>query len=46
VSPWTGPPHGPRRSAVDPRWIARPTTAATAIGRGLRVLPQAVGRRV
>ena len=26
----------PGRSAVDPRWIARPAAAATAIGRGLR----------
>ncbi|WP_222851685.1 aminoglycoside 3'-phosphotransferase [Phytoactinopolyspora mesophila] len=28
----------PGRSAVDPRWVADPKTAATAIGQGLRLL--------
>ncbi|WP_242613858.1 aminoglycoside 3'-phosphotransferase [Actinomadura roseirufa] len=28
----------PARSAVDPRWVAEPVTAAAAIGRGLRLL--------
>jgi kanamycin kinase len=32
----------PGRSAVDPRWIAEPTTAAVAIGRGLRLLHDAM----
>jgi kanamycin kinase len=32
----------PGRSAVDPRWIAEPATAATAIGRGLRLLHDAL----
>ncbi len=32
----------PGRSAVDPRWIADPAVAATAIGRGLRLLHDAL----
>jgi kanamycin kinase len=32
----------PGRSAVDPRWTAEPATAATAIGRGLRLLHDAL----
>lgn len=32
----------PGRSAVDPRWIADPATAAAAIGRGLRLLHDAL----
>lgn len=32
----------PGRSAVDPRWVAEPATAATAIGRGLRLLHDAL----
>jgi kanamycin kinase len=32
----------PGRSAVDPRWIAEPAAAATAIGRGLRLLHDAL----
>jgi kanamycin kinase len=32
----------PGRSAVDPRWIAEPAAGATAIGRGLRVLHDAL----
>jgi kanamycin kinase len=32
----------PGRSAVDPRWVADPATAATAIGRGLRLLHDAL----
>ncbi|MFF0306533.1 aminoglycoside 3'-phosphotransferase [Streptosporangium sp. NPDC004379] len=32
----------PGRSAVDPRWTADPATAAAAIGRGLRVLHDAL----
>jgi kanamycin kinase len=32
----------PGRSAVDPRWLAQPATAAAAIGRGLRVLHDAL----
>jgi kanamycin kinase len=32
----------PGHSAVDPQWIARPTTAATAIGRGLRAFHEAL----
>jgi kanamycin kinase len=32
----------PGRSAVDPRWLARPQTAAAAIGRGLRMLHDAL----
>jgi kanamycin kinase len=32
----------PGRSAVDPHWIAEPATAATAIGRGLRLLHDAL----
>ncbi|WP_166352984.1 aminoglycoside 3'-phosphotransferase [Phytoactinopolyspora limicola] len=32
----------PGRSAVDPVWVADPTTAATAIGRGLRILHDAL----
>jgi kanamycin kinase len=32
----------PGRSAVDPRWIARPADAAAAIGHGLRVLHDAL----
>ncbi|HLU54172.1 MAG TPA: aminoglycoside 3'-phosphotransferase [Pseudonocardia sp.] len=32
----------PGRSAVDPRWVAEPATAAAAIGRGLRLLHDAL----
>lgn len=32
----------PGRSAVDPAWLARPVEAATAIGRGLRALHDAL----
>jgi kanamycin kinase len=32
----------PGRSAVDPRWVAEPAAAATAIGRGLRQLHDAL----
>ena len=32
----------PGRSAVDPRWLARPAIAAAAIGRGLRLLHDAL----
>jgi kanamycin kinase len=32
----------PGRSAVEPRWVARPAIAAAAIGRGLRVLHDAL----
>ncbi|MFG3438483.1 aminoglycoside 3'-phosphotransferase [Nonomuraea sp. NPDC047897] len=32
----------PGRPAVDPRWIAEPATAAAAIGRGLRLLHDAL----
>jgi kanamycin kinase len=32
----------PGRSAVDPRWVANPAVAATAIGRGLRALHDAL----
>jgi kanamycin kinase len=32
----------PGRSAVDPRWIAEPAAAAAAIGRGLRLLHNAL----
>lgn len=32
----------PGRSAVDPRWVADPATGATAIGRGLRLLHDAL----
>ena len=35
----------PGRSAVDPRWIARPAAAAAAIGHGLRVLHDRPARR-
>ena len=32
----------PARSAVDPRWLADPETAARAVGKGLRALHQAL----
>lgn len=32
----------PGRSAVDPRWVTEPATAAVAIGRGLRLLHDAL----
>jgi kanamycin kinase len=39
---WLVTAESPGRSAVDPRWIAEPATAAAAIGRGLRLLHDAL----
>ncbi len=39
---WLVTSAAPGRSALDPRWLAQPATAAAAIGRGLRVLHDAL----
>ena len=39
---WLVTAAAPGRSAVDPRWVAAPATEATALGRGLRLLHDAL----